>query len=211
MLTIATLLPLRAMEGETLIRFDEHEIGVPPPDFEFGVTGPGRPGTWSIVRDITASQGFVLEQHSDDPTDDRFDYALYRSLSLKNLTVSVRFKLISGAMLSAGVVFRYRDAGNYYVARADALDHSADIFRVRNGEFKRIAGTDADVFLDHWQVLKLVANGDQFDVSLDGLPLFTAWDRTFLTDGSIGLWTQEDNVTRFDKFTIAALPWSELP
>ena len=41
--------------------------------------------------------------------------------------------------------------------------------------------------------------------------LFTVWDQTFLTNGRIGLWTQEDNVTRFDQFEIAALPWSEDP
>jgi hypothetical protein len=45
-----------------------------------------------------------------------------------------------------------------------------------------------------------------FDTSL-----FTGWDQTFLADGRIGLWTQEDNVTRFDQFEITALPWSESP
>jgi hypothetical protein len=30
-----------------------------------------------------------------------------------------------------------------------------------------------------------------------------------LKDGRIGLWTEEDNVTRFDHLEITALPWSE--
>jgi len=41
--------------------------------------------------------------------------------------------------------------------------------------------------------------------------LFTVWDRTFSTNGRVGLWTQEHNVTRFDQFEIAALAWSEDP
>jgi hypothetical protein len=76
---------------------------------------------------------------------------------------------------------------------------------------KRIAGSDADVAYGYWQALKLVANGDQFEASLDGVQLFVAWDRSFLTDGRVGLWTQEDNVTRFDRFEVEPLPWSENP
>jgi hypothetical protein len=67
------------------------------------------------------------------------------------------------------------------------------------------------VVLNHWQTLKLIANGDRFEVWLDDVPLFTAWDRTFLTDGNIGLWTESDNVTHFDQFNIAGLPRSAGP
>ena len=203
--------PSLADESETVIAFSEFRIGIPPAYFDFGVTGSGHPGIWTIVRDQTATAGFALEQSSDDPTEDRFDFAVYQSLSLKNVVVRTRFRLISGTMKSAGLVFRFQDASNYYLLRANALEGRVDVFRVRNGEMRRVTGTDADVVLNHWQTLKLVANGDQFDVSLDNTPLFTVWDQTFLADGRIGLWTQEDNVTRFDQFEITALPWSEDP
>ncbi len=114
-------------------------------------------------------------------------------------------------MKSAGLVFRFRDANNYYFLRADADQGRVDIFCVTDGEVERLSGTDADVVLNRWQTLKLVANGDQFEVSLDDVLLFTAWDRTFLTDGGVGLWTEGDNVARFDQFKIAALPWSVGP
>jgi hypothetical protein len=203
--------PTLAVDGQTTIAFAENRIGMPPADFDLGVTGHGRPGTWTIVRDETAAGGLAIEQSSDDPTDDRFDFAVYQSLSLKNLAASTRFKLITGTLKRAGLVFRFQNASNYYVLCANALEGRVDVFRVQGGEMKRVSGTDADVVLNHWQTLKLVANGDQFDVSLDNTSLFTVWDQTFLTDGRVGLWTQEDNLTRFDQFVITALPWSEGP
>jgi len=203
--------PSLAVDGQTTIAFAENRIGMPPADFDLGITGHGQPGKWTIVRDETAAGGIAIEQSSDDPTDDRFDFAVYQSLSLKNLAASTRFKLITGTMKSAGLVFRFRDAGNYYVLRANALEGRVDVFCVRDGEMKWVSGTDADVVLGHWQTLKLVANGDQFEVSLDNTSLFTVWDQTFQTDGRVGLWTQEDNLTRFDQFAITALPWSEGP
>ena len=43
-------------------------------------------------------------------------------------------------------------------------------------------------------------------VTLDGRVLFTTFDRGRRKDGRIGLWTREDNVTRFDQIEIRALP-----
>jgi hypothetical protein len=101
------------------------------------------------------------------------------------------------------------NADNCYVVSANALEDRVDFFRFLAGRMERIGGMDADVFLDHWQVLGLVADGDKFAVSLDSKPLFAVSDRTFLKEGRIGFWTEEDNVTRFDLLEITALPWSE--
>jgi len=112
-------------------------------------------------------------------------------------------------MQTAGIAFRFVNPNNYYVVSANALEGRIDLFRVLDGKMKRIGGTDAEVVLNHWHNIRLVAEGDRFAVSLDNAWLFTVWDRTFLTDGRVGLWTEEDNVARFDQFEVKALPWSE--
>jgi len=198
-----------AVDGEVSVGLGGTRIGVPPEDFDFGITGQGEPGQWSVVRDVTAIHGVAIEQSNTDPTENRFPLAIYKPLSLKNLAASIRLKLISGTIQTAGLAFRFVNADNYYVVSASALEERVDLFRVFGGKMERIGGAEADVALNQWHKLGLVAQGDDFTVSLDDAWLFTAWDRTFSTDGRIGLWTEEDNVTRFDQFEIKALPWSE--
>jgi hypothetical protein len=201
--------PARTADAEAAVDFGQNRIGLPPEEFDFAVTGQGPLGQWIVVPDVTATCGIALEQSSDDFTEDRYRLAIYPPLSLKNLAARVHFKLIKGTMQTAGIAFRLVDADNYYVVTANALEDRVDLARVQDGKKQRIGGTDADVIVDHWQVLGVVAESDRFWVYLDGRPLFTVADRTFLKEGRIGLWTEEDNVTRFDQLEITALPWSE--
>jgi hypothetical protein len=209
MLATCTAAPAFAVDATASIDLGESRIGAPPEDFEFAITGHGQPGQWTVVRDTTATDGVAIEQSSKDPTENRFPLAIYAPMSAKDFEVSVRFKIVNGAMQSAGIAARFMDADNYYVVSVSALEERVDLSRVVNGKMERIWGTDADVTRYHWHKLGLVATHDQFTVFLDDTWLFTAQDRTFLADGRIGLWTEEDNVTRFDRLEITPLPWSE--
>jgi hypothetical protein len=198
-----------AQDVATRIKIEKSEIGSPPVNFELLRTGKGTSGQWTIVRDPTAITGAALEQSSADETENRYPVAIYEQLSLKNVEFRARFKIMSGSMRNAGIIVRFIDPNNYYVVSASALEGRVDLFRMVGGKLTRIAGTEADVIRDHWHLLAVLANGQQFEVSMDNVPLFTTWDRTFLADGRMGLWTEEDNATRFDSLEIAALPWSE--
>jgi len=209
MLVASMVAPAFAVDAKASIGLEENRIGSPPEDFDFGITGQGQPGEWSVVRDVTAIHCVAIEQSNTDPMENRFPFAIYKPLSLKNLAASIHLKLIKGTMQTAGIAFRFVNTDNYYVVSASALEERIDLFHMLGGKMERIGGTEADVALNHWHKLGLVAQGDQFTVSLDDAWLFTVWDRTFLTEGRVGLWTEEDNVTRFDQFKIKALPWSE--
>ena len=201
--------PAFVVDAKARMGLEEHRIGLPPEDFEFGITGQGQPGEWIVVRDVTVIDGIAIEHSNTDPTENRFSLAIYKPLSLKNLAASIHLKLIKGTMQTAGIAFRFVNSDNYYIVSVNALEERIDFFRVLGGKMKRIGGTDAEVVLNHWHKIGLVAEGDRFTVSLDDAWLLTVRDRTFLTEGRIGLWTEEDNVTRFDQFEINALPWSE--
>jgi hypothetical protein len=193
----------------TKVDIASSEVGAPPANFEFLRTGEGEPGRWTVVRDTTAIDGAAIEHVSLDRHENRFPLATYAPVSAKDFEVSVRFKIIKGTMQAAGIAARFVNVDNYYVLSASALEDRVDLFCVVNGKIERIWGMDAEVALNHWHTLGLIAKRDQFTVSLDNNWLFTARDRTFLTDGQIGLWTDEDNVTRFDQLDILVLPWSE--
>ena len=195
--------------ARTKIDFVQNGIGVPPADFEFWRTGRGSPGDWAVVRDTTASAGAAIEQSSRDATENRYPLAIYKPASLKNVEISASIKLISGAAPTAGIAVRLMNAGNYYVVAANALEGRIDLYRFSGGQRERIAGTEADVARNHWQTLRVEVEGDHMTVSLGERLLFKAWDRVFLNDGHVALWTEEDTVARFDRIEIIDHPWSE--
>jgi hypothetical protein len=193
----------------TGIDFAANAIGAPPRDFEFGITGPGRPGRWITVNDASAVGGVAVEQSDHDATEDRSAFAIYRPLSLKNFTASVHLKFERGTIPTAGIAFRFADANNYYVLSANALEGRVDLWRVLDGKMQRIDGREAEVVSGHWHTLRIIAQADAFTVTFDDDWLFTVFDRTFNKDGRLGLWTEEDTLTRFAQFEINALPASE--
>jgi hypothetical protein len=200
----------RAAEpSPTKIDFKSNGIGVPPADFEFWRTGQGSVGQWAVVRDQSAVGSAAVEQYSSDPAKNRFPLAIYKPASAKNLEVSVQFKLVSGPMQSAGIAFRLTSASNYYVVRASARDERVALLRVTDGTIEEISGVDAEVAQNHWQTLAIVAKDDQFAISLDGEWILTVFDRTFVKPGHVALWTEGDNVTRFDEIDIKPLPQTE--
>jgi hypothetical protein len=181
-------------------------IGAPPPDFELSQTGDGERGQWTVVRDPTAVEGVAVEHRSTDPHDDRFPLAIYKALALENVEVSVRFKIVSGTMQAAGLAVGLRNPDSYYAVSASALEHRVDLLLFAKGRVTRLESAEADVGLNRWHTLRLIANDDHFTVSLDGKELLVTFDRARRKDGRIALWTQEDNVTRFDQLEIRPLP-----
>ena len=95
MLVASMVAPAFAVDAKASIGLEENRIGSPPEDFDFGITGQGQPGEWSMVRDVTAIHGVAIEQSNTDPTENRFPFAIYKPLSLKNLAASVHLKLIT--------------------------------------------------------------------------------------------------------------------
>lgn len=53
-----------AQKGAPMIAIETMEIGKAPTDFDFGLTGQGRPGQWVVTRDASATGGRAIEQSS---------------------------------------------------------------------------------------------------------------------------------------------------
>ena len=185
-------------------------VGMPPAGFELRQTGEGEPGQWTVVRDPTAANGFAIEHASTDQHEDRFPLAIYAPLAFENAEIAVRFKIVSGTMLSAGIALSVRNPDSYYAVSASALEQRVDLFLVMDGKIERLEGSaEANVEVNRWHTLQVKLNDDHFAVSLDTKVLFTTFDRARMKDGRMALWTREDNVTRFDQIEIRPLPNTE--
>ena len=180
--------------------------GATPEHFEFTRTGSGGPGKWAIVDDATAEGGRAIEQTSNEKTDYRFPLAIYQPLSAKDVDVSLRFKPITGSVdRSGGIAVRLKDADNYYVVRANALEDNVRFYHVVRGRRTQMKSANIKMPANEWHTLALRAEGDRFTVSFDGKQLYTVTDKTLASEGKIALWTKADSVTRFDRLDIKVL------
>ena len=196
-----------AETGVTMITIEQMTVGSSPEGFSFARTGQGGPAQWTVAADPSASAGRAIEQISTDRSDYRFPLAVHHATSAANLEVVIRFKAVAGKVDQAGgVALRLRDADNYYVARANALEDNVRFYRVVKGRREQLEGANLKVSANEWHSLGLRAEGDRFTVSYDGKILFTATDKTFAEAGKVALWTKSDSVTRFEQISITTLP-----
>jgi hypothetical protein len=188
------------------ITFAGEQIGVLPKNFETALTGQGQSGRWEVTEDITATGGRALAQLDADSTDYRFPLAIYAPVSTADVEITTRFKSISGKVDQAGgVIVRFSDANNYYVARANALEDNVRFYRVVAGRRQELASATISVTPREWHTLTLRAEGERFTVSFDGKLLHTTTDNTFTAAGKVRLWTKADSITHFDRIEIKTL------
>jgi hypothetical protein len=188
-------------------------VGAVPAGWTVAMTHTGGAPRWEVLRDDSSpSKPNVLAQVSTDRTAGRFPLAIWDRVSLKDGTLSVRFKAVSGSVdQGAGLVWRYSDANNYYIVRANALENNVVLYKVQNGQRVSLVpkgavsntyGVKHRVPKQIWSTLSVAFQGTIFTVSLDNERLFEVDDSTFTGAGKTGLWTKSDSVIYFDDFQI---------
>ncbi|MEM7254871.1 MAG: family 16 glycoside hydrolase [Pseudomonadota bacterium] len=198
-----------------LFDFEGAPLDTVPAGFVVALNGGGRPTDWRTLRLAgTAGNERVVGQLSAQTISQRYPLLIRSDVSIRDVDVSVRFKTLSGEVdASGGVVFRYRDPDNFYVVRANALENNVVAYKTENGKRSNIGvnghwfayGVEADVPHRTWNVLRVIARAETFEVFLNGVKLFDVDDETFVQPGAVGLWTKADAVTLFDDLTLQSL------
>jgi hypothetical protein len=190
-----------AAHGET-ISFDTDPPGALPAGWVSGVTGRGAP-RWSVENDATApSAPQVLKQSGSGD----FPWCVRKGVSLADGFVEVKFKPTAGREDQAGgVVWRWKDGDNYYVARANALENNVSLYYTEKGSRKTLKYVPAPVAANTWHVLRVEFKGASIRVLLDGKAYIELSDSHIQGAGAAGVWTKADSVTSFDDFTYGPL------
>jgi hypothetical protein len=188
--------------------FDTDVVGKPPAGFAFERTGGGAQGHWTVRAEKDApSAPNVLAQLDTDMTDYRFPVAIAEGPPNADFLLSVRCKPVSGNVDRAcGLVFRFADENNYYVARANALENNVRLYHVVRGQRVQFAGWNGPVASSVWHELRVEAKGDHFQVTWDQKKVIDARDGTFVAAGKVGVWTKADSVTYFDDLKVEPVP-----
>jgi hypothetical protein len=187
-----------------VITFDSFAVGTTPPGWTVPVANGRTPPKWEVRQDTTApTQPYVLAQVSKDPTDDRFPLVLLDGVSLRDGDISVRLKPVSGREdQGGGLVWRYRDPGNYYLVRANAMNKTVTVVRVLNGQRTALPSVKHDIPPNAWSILKVSAKGNRFQVYVDHRRVIDGQDSALPLAGKVGLCTVADSVMYFDDFRV---------
>ena len=179
------------------VNFDQERAGALPADWSAGVTGSGS-ARWTVEADASAPSAPNVLKQSGQGT---FPWCVKKDASLTDGFVEVKFKPLSGREDQAGgLVWRWKDGNNYYVARANALENNVSLYYTANGRRNTLKYVDAPVPRNVWHTLRVEFTGPQIRVALDGRTYIDFKDGHIGGAGAVGLWTKADSVTSFDDF-----------
>jgi hypothetical protein len=188
------------------VTFENSPIGATPEGWTATLTGKGD-SKWTVESDETAPSKMKVLRQSGRAT---YPLLLKNDTNIKDGFIEVKFKAIGGSQdRAAGVVWRAKDANNYYVVRANALEDNFVLYKTVNGVRSALDivgrkggyGVAVPVPADTWHSLRIDFNGSRFSASFNGKRLFEVEDSTFADAGKVGLWTKADSVTLFDQIT----------
>ncbi len=197
--------------NDTIFTFENCKSGNLPKNWAQYATGRGKNTEWKIIDD---KGNKVLAQLSKNNPNYHFNDVVFNGFEAKNIELSVKLKGFQGKMdRGGGFIWRFKDADNYYVVRANPLEDNVVLYKVKNGKRSdlpilgkgRTYGVDVEKLGNDWNVLKLKVVDDLFTVYLNGKELFKVKDQTFTEAGKIGLWTKADAVSYFDDFKVKIL------
>ena len=158
-------------------------------DWDWGVTGRGEP-RWVV-------DGNVLRQTGSGT----FPWCVRKGTSLADGFVEAKFRPEAGKQDQAGgVVWRWKDGDNYYVARANALENNVSLYYTEKGRRITLKYVDAPVPGNTWHTLRVDFSGTRIRVALNGKLYIEHDDAHISGAGAVGVWTKADSVTAFDDF-----------
>jgi hypothetical protein len=167
--------------------------------------GAGTPALWRVEERADAPEGRrVVRLVETKNSGQTYNLLLCDAAQPADLVLEVRLRADAGDEdQGGGLVWRARDAENYYVARWNPLESNLRTYTVEGGKRTMLASADATDDASAWHTLRIEQRGSRTSVALDGQQLLAAEDATFTAGGRVGLWTKADAATSFDAFVIA--------
>jgi hypothetical protein len=202
---LATTL-MAADEKERGFRFSKDDRGKFPTGWKAAQTGKGEGSVWKVVADDTtpSKTGYALAQTAESPGA-VFNICVAEDVEYQDLEISVAFKAIRGKNdQGGGLVWRYQDANNYYIARMNPLEDNFRVYKVVSGKRIQLKTKEGSkVPVGEWHRIKVKQQGDHIECFLDGEKMLDAKDDMFPKAGKIGLWTKSDAQTHFDDLKVS--------
>src|SRR5712671_6293114 len=121
---------MKGILAAAALLFLTEAVGTTPKGWISTSTGSGNP-KWTIEQDQTAPSKLKVVKQSGRAA---YPLLLKDDTNIKDGFIEIKFKAIAGSEdRAAGLVWRARDANNYYVVRANALEDNVVLYKTVHG------------------------------------------------------------------------------
>jgi len=184
---------------DTFNNFEKSNVDKLPYGFTQTATGKLQNLNWKIINDNGNKVAAQLAKNEGD----YYNLLVLDKLTYQDFTFTVKLKAVGGEEdQGGGLIWRYVDNNNYYIARCNPLEHNLRFYRVVNGNRKQLISVECDIKTGMWFTMTIEMKGNKISCSLNGTRMIETTDDTFKSSGYIGFWTKADAVTYFDDLTI---------
>lgn len=184
---------------DTTINFENGVIDKLPNGFTQAATGKLQKLNWKIIND----SGNKVVSQSAKNEGDYYNLLVLDKLNYQDFILTVKLKAVAGEEdQGGGLVWRYIDNNNYYIARFNPLEYNFRLYRVVSGNRKQLISVDCDIKTGIWFAMTIEMKANRILCSLNGNKMIEAKDDSFKSPGNIGLWTKADAITYFDDITV---------
>lgn len=161
-------------------------------------------GTWSVRSDANDSKRGNVVAQTGEGGKEPYNLLALDNVKAAEVDVTVKLRAVAGELdQGGGLVWRMRDARNYYLARWNPLEKNVRLYKVIDGERKQLSSDELRLD-DGWHELRITMKGEQMRCTLDGRSCGSARDASFAEAGRVGLWTKADAQTEFDDLKLNA-------
>ncbi len=155
-------------------------------------------GEWKIVEDSTAPVGGHALAQLSKGVSKQFNVMLFEGTERSDVDVSVALRSIAGEIdQGGGLVWRAKDADNYYVARYNPLEDNYRVYTVLEGKRTKLKSKTIP-HSEGWHRLRVTMTGNLIRCYYEDELALELEDTTFADPGQLGLWTKADAQTHFD-------------
>ncbi|MBM3987807.1 MAG: hypothetical protein FJ294_07610 [Planctomycetes bacterium] len=153
----------------------------------------GTPAAWTTTLDAEYGR---IKTVTTDNTGHNYNLLLSEAALGPDVSIRTRLRANSGVEdQGGGVVWRARDAANYYITRWNPLENNLRIYKVENEKRTQLASISGEL-PKGWLDLSVSMRGPRILVACGSLSLGVE-DTTFAAAGKVGLWTKADACTSF--------------
>ena len=161
---------------------------------------------WAIVTEATApsSTRVLTIRRINDPVRNVFNLYWTRDVAFENGTLEVRVRANTGDIdQGGGLIWRARDARNYYIARYNPLERNLRVYVVTDGSRKLLESAEGiSIPAGRWWQLRVAHTGNRITAWLDGVKHVQISDNSLTGTGGVGLWAKADAASSFDDLVV---------